>query len=74
MAIGRFTKDLKGPAVTPELGFEEAMFVPMQRKAEKDKLTDALFAIDTGVLQNKMIIKYPVKPSSGTRLIKVTIL
>ena len=50
MAIGRFTRDLKGPAQTPELSFEEAMFVPMQRKAEKDKITDALFAIDTGVL------------------------
>ena len=50
MAIGRFTRDLKGPAQTPELSFEEAMFVTMQRKAEKDKITDALFAIDTGVL------------------------
>jgi len=75
MAIGRFTKDLKGPAVTPELGFEEAMFVPMQRKAEKDKLTDALFAIDTGVLateQDKAGILNDITNDYNTRIENVT--
>ena len=75
MAIGRFTRDLKGPAVTPELGFEEAMFVPMQRKAEKDKLTDALFAIDTGVLateQDKAGILNDITNDYNTRIENVT--
>ena len=75
MAIGRFTRDLKGPAQTPELGFEEAMFVPMQRKAEKDKLTDALFAIDTGVLateQDKAGILNDITNDYNTRIENVT--
>ena len=75
MAIGRFTRDLKGPAVAPELGFEEAMFVPMQRKAEKDKLTDALFAIDTGVLateQDKAGILNDITNDYNTRIENVT--
>lgn len=49
MAIGRFTKNLQFEKA-PELSFEEAMFVPMQRKAEKDKIMDSLYAIDSDVL------------------------